>query len=398
MNYNTETLRFSRRYPEEGTDPIPIDRYVSQEYFELERERVFRKKWLNIGHVMQAPQPGDYFVFDLSVASTSLLVIHGKDGVVRAFHNMCSHRGSPLAWDKKGTCKGYLTCRFHGWTYDTTGRLAQVSDAKNFPSVDPAKNGLTPVHCEVWRGFIFVNLATKPEESLIAYLGAVVTEVKDYELEAFAPAFSYRIEESVNWKTLQEAQLEGWHVPYLHEKTLARATKAVGRQYRHSTIELYGPHGVLSSPPPDEFKPSPVAMLASRFGTGTVQAFSKKADPDKKGYRFRGSFDFWHIFPNFFVGLLDGLFFTFNIWPVTVNDSIWEIKGYYPPVKTAGERFALEYSKVGLRDPMMEDCFTHELVASALRSGAKSVLHFQDEEMLVRHLSNGVDRCVRGLA
>jgi phenylpropionate dioxygenase-like ring-hydroxylating dioxygenase large terminal subunit len=398
MNHDSDAMRFSRRYPEEGTEPIPIDRYVSEDYYALEKERVFRRKWLNIGHVLQAPKVGDYFVFDLKVANTSLLVIHGKDGVIRAFHNMCSHRGSPLAWDRKGSCKGYLTCRFHGWVYDTAGQLVQISDAKNFPGVDPKKNGLTPVHCEVWQGFIFICLAVKPENTLLEYLGTVAPDIGNYDFTGFTPAFSYRIEEKVNWKTLQEAQLEGWHVPYLHEKTLARVTKVVGRQYRHAAIELHGIHGVLGSPPPDAFVPSPVAMLASRFGTGTVQAFSKKADPNKKGYSFRGSFDFWHIFPNFFVGLLDGLFFTFNIWPITVNDSVWEIKGYYPPVKTAGERFALEYSKVGLRDPMMEDCFTHELVGAALRSGAKSVVHFQDEELLVRHLSNGVDRCVRGLA
>ncbi|MFD2500921.1 RHO alpha subunit C-terminal catalytic domain-containing protein [Rhizorhabdus histidinilytica] len=98
------------------------------------------------------------------------------------------------------------------------------------------------------------------------------------------------------------------------------------------------------------------------------------------------------------MGLLNGLFFTFNIWPQAVDRSVWEIKGYYPPVKTAGELFAREYSKVGLRDPMMEDCFTHELICAQLKSGAKQHIFFQDEEMLARHLSNGVDRCVRGLA
>ncbi|WP_336982126.1 aromatic ring-hydroxylating oxygenase subunit alpha [Altererythrobacter fulvus] len=395
---STKPCRFMDQYPEEGRGPIPVERYTSPEYFEKERNAVFFRKWLNVGNILQAPKPGDYFVVDLAILRTSVLIMHGKDGKFRAFHNMCSHRGAPLAWDKQGSCRGYMACRFHGWVYDTAGKLVKVTDAENFPSVDAEKNGLTPIHCDVWESFIFINMAAEPEETLAEFLAPVSEEIGRFDFSGFTPAFSYRIDEQVNWKTLQEAQLEGWHLPYLHEKTLARAVKVEGQQYRHAAIELHGLHGVLGSPPPDSFTPPPTAMLASQFGTGTVQAFGSKTENEGEGYRFRGSFDFWHIFPNFFVGLLNGLYFTFNIWPVAVDRSVWEIKGYYPPVRTAGELFAREYSKVGLRDPMMEDCFTHELICAQLKSGAKDAIHFQDEELLARHLGNGVDLCVRGLA
>ena len=394
----TPPCRFMDRYPDDGRDPVDIERYTSTEYFDREREAVFRRKWLNVGNILQAPKPGDYFVADIEVLDTSLVIIHGKDGVYRAFHNMCSHRGAPVAWDKQGSCKGYLACRFHGWVYDLTGKLVQISDAANFPGVKAEENGLTPVHCDVWENFIFVNMAAEPEETLAEFLAPVSGEIGRFDFTGFTPAFSYRIEENVNWKTLQEAQLEGWHLPYLHDKTLARAVKVEGNQYRHAGIELHGLHGVLGSPPSENFTPSPVAQLASQFGTGTVQAFGSNLETEGEAYRFRGSFDFWHIFPNFFVGLLNGLYFTFNIWPVAADRSVWEIKGYYPPVRTAGELFAREYSKVGLRDPMMEDCYTHELICAQLKSGAKQHIHFQDEELLARHLGNGVDLCVRGLA
>ena len=111
----TPPCRFMDRYPDEGRDPVDIERYTSTEYFDREREAVFRRKWLNVGNILQAPKPGDYFVADIEVLDTSLVIIHGKDGVYRAFHNMCSHRGAPVAWDKQGSCKGYLACRFHGW-------------------------------------------------------------------------------------------------------------------------------------------------------------------------------------------------------------------------------------------------------------------------------------------
>src|SRR5262245_31601121 len=94
-------------YPELGTGPIPIKRYVSRDYFEKERERIFRTAWLNIGRVEQLPKPGDYFVKELAICNTSILVVRGKDGTIRAFHNMCSHRGNQLVWNRKGTCQAF---------------------------------------------------------------------------------------------------------------------------------------------------------------------------------------------------------------------------------------------------------------------------------------------------
>ena len=100
-----QTLRHNKwhdRYPELGTGPIPIEPYVSREYFEQERERIFRKVWLNIGRVEQIPQSGRLFCQRSRMCNTSILVVHGKDGAIRAFHNMCSHRGNQLVWNKQG--------------------------------------------------------------------------------------------------------------------------------------------------------------------------------------------------------------------------------------------------------------------------------------------------------
>lgn len=89
-------------YPELGTAPVPIDPYISRAYFEKEQERIFSKVWLNIGRIEQIPNPGDYFVKDLA-CKTSLLVVRGKDSKIRAFHNMCAHRGNKTrlgeCWD-----------------------------------------------------------------------------------------------------------------------------------------------------------------------------------------------------------------------------------------------------------------------------------------------------------
>lgn len=395
-----EPMRFHKAWGYENK-PIPIERYTSPDYFIKEKDRVFARKWLNVGRINRIPNKGDYFVKDMRIADTSLLIVHGMDGQVRAFHNMCSHRANPVSWDEEGKCngkKGLIACRFHGWVYDSTGKLVHISDAENFPDVKKEDNGLTPVHCDVWEGFIFVNFAEEPEETLLEYLDPMLSEITGYPFGDYEHYFSYRIDERVNWKTLQEAQLEGWHLPYLHEKTLALAVASDGQQYRHAAIDLFGPHGVLGSPPPENFEPSPTGQIAGKFGTGTMEAFGRQRTEEDsvQGPKWRGSFDFYHVFPNTFIGLLQGTFFTFNIWPIAHDHSIWEINGYYPKCNNAGELFAREYSKIGLRDPMMEDCFTHERINSVIASGAKKFIHFQDEELMCRHLSEGVDRCVRG--
>ena len=88
--------RWHWQYPDLGTGPVPIEPIVSPEYFALERERIFRRTWLHMGRVEQIPEAGDYFVKELPVCRTSILVVRGKDGQVRAFHNVCSHRCNKL--------------------------------------------------------------------------------------------------------------------------------------------------------------------------------------------------------------------------------------------------------------------------------------------------------------
>jgi nitrite reductase/ring-hydroxylating ferredoxin subunit len=97
--------------------PVPIAPYISREYYEREQALIFRKVWLNVALVEQIPKPGEYFVKELEVCNTSVLIVRGKDGLIRAFHNMCTHRGNKLAPDASGNCPGLFTCKFHGWAF-----------------------------------------------------------------------------------------------------------------------------------------------------------------------------------------------------------------------------------------------------------------------------------------
>ena len=101
------------QYPELGTGPLPLTVFTPKEQFALEREHIFSKVWLNVCRIEQIPNPGDYFVKDISVCNTSVIVVRGKDGQIRAFHNMCSHRGNKVVWDQHGNSSAF-SCKFHG--------------------------------------------------------------------------------------------------------------------------------------------------------------------------------------------------------------------------------------------------------------------------------------------
>src|SRR5438309_5874340 len=90
---------WTEHYPELGTQPISYEDSISPEFYELEREAIFKRAWLNVGRVEQLPNKGSYFTKEVVVAKTSLLMVRGKDDVVRAFHNFCPHRGNKLVWD-----------------------------------------------------------------------------------------------------------------------------------------------------------------------------------------------------------------------------------------------------------------------------------------------------------
>ena len=169
LTHKTRTLK----YPELGTEPLPIRPCIDPEEFKAEREAVFRRSWLNVGRVELIPEAGDYFVREIEVCYTSVLVVRGHDNVIRAFHNMCSHRANQVVWQKRGKCRGAFVCPFHGWAFDTRGKLINMTDKENFFTGPDANLDLTEIQTDVWNGFIFIRLKPMDEQSLEDYLEPV---------------------------------------------------------------------------------------------------------------------------------------------------------------------------------------------------------------------------------
>ena len=134
---------------------IDIQKRLKPEFYAREVESIFRRAWLPVASMTDLPNDNCYVVADVPPLNTSLIVARGDDGKVRAFHNVCRHRGAQLVKYHSG-CRKALTCGFHGWTYATDGRLIGVTDKTQFADLDPERLGLVPVNAEVWEDYVFV--------------------------------------------------------------------------------------------------------------------------------------------------------------------------------------------------------------------------------------------------
>ncbi|HXG18858.1 MAG TPA: SRPBCC family protein [Methylomirabilota bacterium] len=385
----TNGKRWHDLHPELGREPVPIEPYISQAYFELERERIFRKVWLNIGRVEELPKPGDYLVKDLPVCKTSLLVVRGKDDRIRAFHNVCSHRSNKLVWNQRGSCQNFA-CKFHGWSYNLEGQLTFVPDEESFFDIHKKELGLTPVATDTWEGFIFINLEPQPRESLQEYLGELGETLQGYPFAEYsATCFSWTTELRANWKILKDAFQEAYHVAFLHKRSVPDSFTSKSNPFCHGLdYKLYPRHRKMAVYGNMEHRPTPVESMAFRFGALIIRNdFSlSNLPPGVNPTRDPSwSLDLNVIFPNFFVDVSEGSYFTYNMWPLAVDRTLWEVRNYFPKAKNAGQRFSQEYSKVIFRDVIMEDASTLEQTQTVLASGAKPHFILQDQEILIRH-------------
>jgi phenylpropionate dioxygenase-like ring-hydroxylating dioxygenase large terminal subunit len=209
--------------PDEGWS-LPAWTYSDPEFFRAEAERVMRPSWQVVCHLSDVAARGQWHT--LEFLGESILVVRGQDHAVRAFTNVCRHRGSRLV-DGASGCARKLVCPYHAWTYNLDGSLAGVPGKASYPDFAMSEHGLTPVELEVWRGFIFVRLAPG---------GHSVREMMAPYEEMVAP---YRFEEmeaigrvtlrprAVNWKNVADNYSDGLHIPVAHPGL----TRLFGRGY-----------------------------------------------------------------------------------------------------------------------------------------------------------------------
>ena len=197
--------------------PIPKERYTCRDFAQREWERMWMKTWLCAGRESDAPEPGDYFTFE--IGPESVLVVRQPDGSLAARYNVCMHRGNRLREPGRGHAERF-SCLFHGWEYGLDGRLLEALDAECFPQgVDAERLSLRPVRCDTWAGFVFVCL--DPDgESLADYLGVIPEHLDPYHFEDWKVQYDCTIEIECNWKTSVDAFNEAYHLAATHTWTL----------------------------------------------------------------------------------------------------------------------------------------------------------------------------------
>ena len=195
---------------------LPGWAYFSEELFELEQDTLFRRHWQFVCHVNSLKKIGDYVSIDM--AGERGFVILGDDKVIRAFHNLCIHRGSRVVAQAKGTCKKSIVCPFHGWTYNLDGTLRGVVSRDTFPDMNLDQMGLKPLEMDIWNGLIFIKFKSGEQPKVSTIMARFEKEIKHYSLKNMVPVLDSEWSETleVNWKSVRDVDNEGYHVRQAH--------------------------------------------------------------------------------------------------------------------------------------------------------------------------------------
>ncbi len=228
---------------------VPAEAYVSADYARAERDRLWRKVWLQAGRVEDIPNPGDFITYDIT--DDSVIILRGEDGSIRAFHNVCPHRGRRLVdtpagqRNARGNKKKNFVCGYHAWTFDLAGQCTYVEHQDDWQGkLGEARTSLGPVQVDSWGGFLWINLdpAAGP---LRDYLEPAAGMLDPFELQNMRARWRKWVVFQCNWKVAMEAFCETYHVPGTHPEFIEFGQfRGWGRnQGLHSNIGYDAPKG-----------------------------------------------------------------------------------------------------------------------------------------------------------
>lgn len=396
---------FTERYGL-STGPVPVDSYRNQEFYEQEREKVFRRSWLMLGRIEEIPNPRDYVLKDVEVLSASLIVSRQMDGSVRTFHNVCPHRGNQILIAPKGSA-GKFSCPYHKWTFTSAGDLLAIPDESSFFNVDKAKCGLKEVHTQLWEGWIFVNLSEEPEISLEGFLGPLGDYLTGlpYLNTDHQIVISTTLE--CNWKVAADAFSEAYHIPAIHARTIGETFSSNDNPFAHVLdAKILGPHrsvslyGNPSHVPGKDHVVERLSTSGSDIGS-VIATGSAKSMREFLGHRAVNptrsadwAMDINHIFPNSQIDTGPGGFWIQQYWPLSYNRCRYEGRFHIPRAENAEQRFQQELFVARVVEVWLEDLSNVARVQKGLESGAFSTMQLQDNELLIRHSVEQVEKWV----
>lgn len=196
---------------------LPPAIYHSPEILDLEIDRIFRSEWLCLGRTAEMPKPGDFICRD--IIDSPVFAIRQKDGSIKAFANVCLHRSASLLSGDGHVSR--ISCPYHSWTYDLDGRLIGAPFMRETAGFEIENYSLNELGCEVWEGFIYVALGTKPA-SIAERLSELTSLIDGYRIADYVPVFSAEESWNTNWKCLVENFMDVYHLHRVHKNSFSK--------------------------------------------------------------------------------------------------------------------------------------------------------------------------------
>ncbi|GAB2976574.1 aromatic ring-hydroxylating dioxygenase subunit alpha [Amycolatopsis acidiphila] len=199
---------------------LPGQYYTDPAIFALEQSRIFGSRWLAVARASDVDRPGRYRTIE--VGGESVLLVRGRDGGLRAFFNVCRHRGARLCTEADGEARRSLQCPYHAWTYGFDGKLVAAPNLTNMPDVDRSAYGLVPVHLREWLGYAWICLADEPPSFEETVRDAVTGRLGDpaaigsWQLDELRVGRRISYDVKANWKLIVENFMECYHCATIH--------------------------------------------------------------------------------------------------------------------------------------------------------------------------------------
>ena len=392
-------------HPELGTGLISYEHAISPRSFELEREAIFRRSWINVGHELRLPKVGSYFTRELEVLKTSIIVVRGKDRKIRAFHNVCPHRGNKLVWDghpaqeTSGRAMAFF-CKYHGLGYALDGKIEVLRDPDNWFGSQGCDLHLAEVPVELWNGYIFANFRPGgPSESLRAYMGEHIwSALDDIPIDLYTDHVRGQGEIDSNWKTLHDAFSEAWHGSVLHSQAMVTMRNIT---FRAPPSRFDGPHrtAIACGTVPEGAYTFDIERISRASVTGSQVRPAHEIDAPKAA--FGPDQQDWvavtfTVFPNFQLQIYaPGWINTYNYWPLAHNRMRFEINQYFQRARNFSELFARTTGIALVLDNVLQDLGLLEATQRGLESRVYDAYPLIDEEHNIRHFHKMVDDRIR---